>query len=93
MSTVSIWHLITIEAKRSSIRGQQPNHIIDADAPSASRVVYNYYGGKERFSNISQAMMDAVDKGDSAQFTEDEILHPQGLTAISHDPRTGLGSS
>ncbi len=75
------------------IQGQQPNHIIDADAPSASRVVYNYYGGKERFPNISQAMMDAVDKGDSAQFTEDEILHPQGWVLLHYlmDPRTGLG--
>ena len=30
------------------------NHIIDAAAPSAARVVYDYYGGKEKFGNILQ---------------------------------------
>lgn len=75
------------------IQGQKANHIIDAAAPSAARVLYNYYGGKERFPNISQEMMDAVDKGDSAQFTESEILHPQGWVLLHYlmDPRTGLG--
>lgn len=29
--------------------GEKPNHIIDPKAPSAARVVYDYYGGKERF--------------------------------------------
>ena len=38
-------------------------------------------------------MMDAVDKADSAQFTEDEILDPKGwmLLTFLMDPRTGLG--
>ena len=52
------------------------NHIIDPEAPSAARVVYDYYGGAEKFPNISVDMMDAVDKGDSAQFSEEEILEP-----------------
>ena len=30
-------------------KGERPNHIIDADAPSAARVVWQYYGGHERF--------------------------------------------
>jgi nanoRNase/pAp phosphatase (c-di-AMP/oligoRNAs hydrolase) len=73
--------------------GVKDNHIIDPDAPSAARVVYNYYGGKQRFSMISDAMMDAVDKADSAQFTEDEILNPQGWPLLNFlmDARTGLG--
>ena len=53
------------------------NHIIDPDAPSAARVVYDYYGGAEKFPNISTDMMEAVDKGDSAQFSKDEILNQQ----------------
>lgn len=75
------------------IQGQKANYIIDAEAPSAARILYNYYGGKEQFPTISQDMMDAVDKGDSAQFTEDEILHPQGWVLLHYlmDPRTGLG--
>lgn len=69
------------------------NHIIDPNAPSAARVVYDYYGGKERFPDISEEMMDAVDKGDSAQFTEDEVLNPSGWVLLNFimDARTGLG--
>ncbi|WP_404338797.1 exopolyphosphatase [Pseudoalteromonas mariniglutinosa] len=69
------------------------NHIIDPQAPSAARVVYDYYGGKERFPTISDDMMDAVDKGDSAQFSKDEILNPTGWVLMNFimDARTGLG--
>ena len=74
--------------------GKQPdNHIIDPDAPSAARVVYDYYGGKDKFPNVSEDMMVAVDQGDSAQFSEDEILNPQGWPLMNFlmDARTGLG--
>ncbi len=69
------------------------NHIIDADAPSAARVVYDYYGGAERFPSSWDVMMEAVDKGDSAQFSRDEILHPEGWVLMNFlmDARTGLG--
>ncbi len=69
------------------------NHIIKADAPSAARVVYDHFGGKERFPDISDDMMIAVDKSDTANFTIDEILEPSGWVLLSYlmDPRTGLG--
>lgn len=69
------------------------NHVIDPKAPSAARVVYDYYGGAEKFPNISVEMMDAVDKGDSAQFSEEEILEPEGWVLMNFlmDARTGLG--
>src|SRR3954454_8970171 len=69
------------------------NHVIDPDARSAARVVYKHFGGTERFPSISTEMMDAVDKADSASFSEDEILHPRGWILMSFlmDPRTGLG--
>lgn len=75
------------------VEGQPENHIIDADAPSAARVVYDYFGGAERFPNVSEDMMDAVDKADSAQFSKDEILNPEGWELLSFlmDARTGLG--
>ena len=67
--------------------------IIDPKARSAARVVYNYYGGKEAFPRISDDLMAAVDKGDSADFTMDEILHPKGWVLLHYlmDARTGLG--
>jgi len=69
------------------------NHIIEPDAPSAARVVYNYYGGDERFASINQNMMEAVDRGDSANFTQDQVLNPKGWDLINFlmDARTGLG--
>lgn len=70
-----------------------PDHVIDPEAPSAARVVYDYYGGRLEFKNVSTEMMDAVDKADSAQFSEDEILNPDGWVLLNFimDSRTGLG--
>ena len=55
--------------------------------------VYDYYGGKKTFPRVSDELMEAVDKGDSADFTMDEILHPKGWVLLHYlmDPRTGLG--
>jgi nanoRNase/pAp phosphatase (c-di-AMP/oligoRNAs hydrolase) len=71
----------------------QENHIIEPNSPSAARVVYNYYGGRFKFPSVSQEMMTAVDKSDSAQFSFEDILHPQGWVLLSFlmDARTGLG--
>ncbi|RQO75963.1 exopolyphosphatase [Aquitalea sp. FJL05] len=73
--------------------GQHDNHIIDPSAPSAARVVYDHFGGKQVFTRISDEMMDAVDKADSAQFSRDEILNPTGWVLLNYlmDARTGLG--
>ncbi|MBR4537867.1 MAG: exopolyphosphatase [Clostridia bacterium] len=67
--------------------------IIDPNARSAARVVYDYYGGKATFPHISDDLMAAVDKGDSADFTLEEILNPKGWVLLHYlmDPRTGLG--
>ncbi|CAO3354579.1 exopolyphosphatase [Azospirillum sp. A26] len=73
--------------------GEKPNYIIDPKAPSAARVVYDYYGGKERFPTISDEMMEAVDQADSAQYQREDILNPTGWTLLNFimDARTGLG--
>ncbi|TAN43036.1 MAG: exopolyphosphatase [Nitrospirae bacterium] len=70
-----------------------PNHIINPEAPSAARVVYDYYGGKARFPEIADDMMAAVDKADAAQFSLDDVLKPKGWELLSFlmDARTGLG--
>ncbi|MEG3920224.1 MULTISPECIES: exopolyphosphatase [unclassified Microcoleus] len=69
------------------------NHIIDPYAASAARVLYKYYGGQAKFPDISEAMMAAVDKSDSAQFAQEEVLHPQEWVLLNFimDARTGLG--
>ena len=67
--------------------------VIDPAARSAARVVYNYYGGKAKLPLITDEMMEAVDKGDSADFTMEDILNPKGWVLLHYlmDPRTGLG--
>lgn len=69
------------------------NHVIDPKAPSAARVVYDYYGGKEAFPAVKDDIMDAVDKADAAQFSMEEVLNPKGWELLNYlmDSRTGLG--
>ncbi len=69
------------------------NHVIAADAPSAARVVFDHYGGRERFHSVSDELMAAVDQADSARYSRDDVLDPQGWTLLNFvmDSRTGLG--
>lgn len=83
------------ESEEDRLRATETNDklIIDPNARSAARVLYKYYGGRDKFPRISNELMDAVDKGDSADFTEEEILHPTGWVLLHYlmDARTGLG--
>jgi len=66
----------------------------DPEAPSAARVIHDYFGGTAVFDNPHiAALVSAVDKSDTANFTVDEVLRPEGWVLISFimDPRTGLG--
>lgn len=73
--------------------GQRDNHIIDPDAPSAARVVWKHYGGHDAFPASWDEMMEAVDKGDSAQYNQEEVLNPKDWELLNFlmDARTGLG--
>ena len=92
---VATAHLAFDHHESETIRniGEHKNHIISAHAPSAARVVYDYYGGKPTFPGISDEMMAAVDQGDSAQYNQDEVLNPKGWPLLNFlmDARTGLG--
>jgi nanoRNase/pAp phosphatase (c-di-AMP/oligoRNAs hydrolase) len=74
------------------VAGRPANHVIVPGAESAARVVYEHFGAEATFPAIDE-LMDAVDKGDAAQFSLDEILEPTGWTLLNFlmDPRTGLG--
>ncbi len=60
--------------------------------PSCARIIYEYYGGREKFPQFDD-MMEAVDKVDSGNLTIDEVQNPEGwiLVGFLMDPRTGLG--
>lgn len=71
------------------------NYVIQGEAPSAARVVYDYFikEHKSDLKRISDELMIEVDKADSAQYNEDEILNPKRWTLLNYimDARTGLG--
>ena len=80
-------------SEQRRVVGERDNRVMTADADSAARVVYDYFGGAERFPNVSVEMMEAVDRADAAQLSIEDILDPQGWILLSFlmDPRTGLG--
>jgi hypothetical protein len=77
------------EAERLKCQGTFKG--LSASAPSAARVIYEYYGGPERFPRFHQ-MMKYVDLVDSASFGEKDVLEPEGwiLLGFICDPRSGL---
>lgn len=89
-------HLVFDHHESETVRNsgrRDSNHIIEAHAPSAARVVYNHYGGKAAFPRITDEMMAAVDQADSAQYSREDILNPEGWVLLNYlmDSRTGLG--
>ena len=81
------------ELNRINVAEAKGRVIIEGEAKAAARVVYNYYGGEKVFTRVSKEIMEAVDKGDSADFTKDEILNPTDWVLLNFlmDARTGLG--
>lgn len=77
------------EQERLQLAGKYEGRSIAS--PSAARVISDYYNSAElsRF----REMLHFVDKVDSADLTEEEILNPTGwiLLGFICDPRTGLG--
>ena len=71
------------------------NGVCDPSAPSAARVVFNYYTaqGKLKENRFFADFLLAVDKADMGEFSIDEIKNPTGWVLLSFimDPRTGLG--
>ena len=87
-------HLAFDHHLSETIRNEKvDNHIIDPDAPSAARVVWQHYGGHDAFPKEWDEMMEAVDRGDSAQFNKDQVLNPKDWDLLNFlmDARTGLG--
>ena len=88
-------HLVFDHHSSEALRndGDPDNYVIDPDAPSAARVVWKYYGGHASFPEKWDEMMEAVDRGDSAQFNRDQVLNPKNWDLLNFlmDARTGLG--
>lgn len=78
------------EAERNAYQGKYIGE--SKQSPSAAHIIYDYYGGKERFPHFDD-LLDAVDKVDSANLTIEDILNPNKWILLGYimDPRTGLG--
>ena len=77
------------EHERMALDGQYQG--CSSEAPSAARVIYDYYNDP-RLAKFDE-MLEFVDRVDSAQLTEEEILNPTSWVLLGFlcDPRTGLG--
>lgn len=76
-------------------RASHPAHFQGAfrQAPSCARVIWDYYGGREKFGERFEEMMASVDRSDSGNLTVADIEEPRDWILLSYvmDPRTGLG--
>ena len=62
-------------------------------SPSCARVIWEYFGGHDKFSPFLDPMLAGVDKVDNGDLSPEDTLNPQGwvLLGLMMDPRTGLG--
>ncbi|HZF08265.1 MAG TPA: exopolyphosphatase [Thermoanaerobaculia bacterium] len=64
-----------------------------AQAPSAARLVYEYYGGEAKLPQLAELVRE-TDRLDSADLTPDDVLTPKGYVKLGFtiDGRSGLGT-
>ena len=64
-----------------------------AQAPSAARLVYEYYGGADKMPDFAD-LVHETDRLDSANLAPEDVLDPQGYIKLGFtiDGRTGLGT-
>nr|MEE4268841.1 exopolyphosphatase [Candidatus Krumholzibacteria bacterium] len=82
------------EKERLELLGQHEFQGASLIMPSCARVIYDYYGGAEKFAKFDEnGMMAAVDRCDSGQLKLEDIKNPEGWILVSFlmDPRSGLG--
>jgi hypothetical protein len=81
-------HHVSEEAKVDGIGGFKGRFEV---APSAARVVYNYYE-KPEFDRFKE-LLESTDALDSAQLAPEDVSNPQRWILLGYtlDPRSGLG--
>ena len=63
-------------------------------APSAARMVYEYYLARHEGLRRHEPLLAEVDRFDSGQLTREDVVNPSGVVLLGYtlDPRTGLGA-
>ena len=79
-------------ASESRRVGHRANFICDTKAPSAAQVIYNYFNMGEKFPGVFEEILKALNKADTADFTSQDILNPEGWVLFNFilDPKTGF---
>ncbi len=79
-------HTATANVPLQDFRG------VFAEAPSAARLVYDYYGGEGRMPQFAELVRE-TDRLDSANLTPHDVLAPKGYIKLGFtiDGRTGIG--
>jgi hypothetical protein len=90
---VGMWfdhHLLTDSNERPPARFEGRYRL----APSAARLVYEYYLEKKPEIRRFEKLVAETDRLDTAQLTRDDVLDPKDyiLLGFTLDPRTGLGA-
>jgi len=69
-------------------------NIIDVNAHSSAHVVYNYFGGVERFNATWEEIVNEVDNHKSDLLSKENLLNTKDNQALSvlFNPKTGLNS-
>lgn len=80
-------------SEAARVKTVRDNYIIEPAAPSSARIIYEYFGGEDRFSPNLNNLMNSVDEADCTNFTKEDIFSPKDWVMLSFitDPRTGLG--
>jgi len=70
----------------------QRKQIVDYSAASTARVIYNHYNELKEYPGFPVDILRAVDRATLAQYSIEDVLHPEGWDLLSFmlDHRTGL---
>jgi hypothetical protein len=76
---------------------ERPPHVFDGRyglAPSAARMVFEYYRPEHASIQKYERLLSETDRLDSAQLNIDDVLDPRDYILLGYtlDPRTGLGA-
>jgi oligoribonuclease NrnB/cAMP/cGMP phosphodiesterase (DHH superfamily) len=80
-------HTATVATPKQKVKGSF------GQAPSAARLVYEFYGGDDRLGKFAE-LVHQTDRLDSADLTLDDILDPEDYIKLGFtiDGRSGLGA-
>lgn len=80
-------------SEEARIRQINTNFIFEPAAPSCSRIIYEYFGGEDKFGPSWTEILEAVDIADCSTYEEEDILNPKDWVLLNYiaDPRTGFG--